>query len=58
MQQTDKLITRSKKGKRVNLKKEKKRNHKVTSNASTVRNKNIMRGTTIRNLNKTKQPKQ
>ena len=46
-------MARLKEEKGVNLKKEKERNHKVTSNILTVRNKNIMRGTVIRNLNKT-----
>jgi hypothetical protein len=50
-------VTRLKKGKRINLKKEKKRSHKMILNALTVGNKNIMRETAIRNLNKTKQSK-
>jgi hypothetical protein len=47
MQWTSKLITRLKEEKRVNLKKEKERSHKITLNISTVGNKNIMRGTAI-----------
>jgi len=47
-------MTRLKKGKKINLKKEKKRSHKVTSNISTMKNKDIMRETAIRNPNKTK----
>jgi hypothetical protein len=53
MQWTDKPVTRLREGKRINLKKEKERNHKVTLNALIMGNKNIMRGTIIRNLNKT-----
>jgi hypothetical protein len=54
MQWTGKSVARLKKRKKASLKKEKKRSHKITLNALTVRNKNIMRGTAIRNLNKTK----
>jgi hypothetical protein len=50
-------MTRLKKGKRINLKKKKERNHKIISNTLTMGNKNIMRGTVIRNPNKTKQSK-
>jgi hypothetical protein len=57
MQWTDKPVARSKEGKRISLRKEKERSHKVTLNILTVRNKDIMRGTVIRNLNKTEQPK-
>ena len=57
MQWTGKLVARLRKEKRISLRKEKKRNYKVILNALTVGNKNIMRGTAIRNLNKTKQPK-
>jgi hypothetical protein len=46
-------VARLKKEKKINLKKEKERNYKVTLNTLTVGNKNIMRGITIRNLNKT-----
>ena len=48
-------MARLKKGKRVSLRKKKKRNHKIILNILTVRNKNIMRGIAIRNLNKIKQ---
>ena len=47
-------MTRLKKEKGINLRKEKERNHKVILNALTVGNKDIMRVTVIRNLNKTK----
>jgi hypothetical protein len=50
-------MARLKEGKRVNLRKEKKRSHKVILNILTVGNKDIIRGITIRNLNKTEQPK-
>jgi hypothetical protein len=50
-------MARSKKEKKVSLKKEKERSHKVTLNALTVGNKNTIRGTAIRNPNKTEQPK-
>ena len=53
MQWTGKLVARLKEEKRVSSRKEKERSYKVTLNALTIRNKNIMRGTTIRNLNKT-----
>jgi hypothetical protein len=46
-------MARLKGGKRVSLKKEKERSHKVTLNALTAGNKDIMRGTAIRSLNKT-----
>jgi FixJ family two-component response regulator len=55
MQWTGKLITRLKKKREISLKKEKKRNHKMTLNTLTVRNKNIMREITTRNPNKTEQ---
>jgi hypothetical protein len=57
MQWTDKPVTRLKEGKRISLRKEKERSHKVILNALIVRNKDIMRGIAIRNLNKTEQPK-
>jgi len=50
-------VTRLKKEKKVSSKKEKKKNYKITLNALTIGNKNTMRGTAIRNLNKTEQPK-
>jgi hypothetical protein len=50
-------MTRLRKEKRISSKKEKERSYKVTLNVLTVRNKNIMRGTVIRNLNKTEQLK-
>jgi hypothetical protein len=58
MQWTGKPVTRLREKKRVSLRKEKERNYKMTLNALTVRNKDIMRGTAIRNPNKTEQPKQ
>ena len=57
MQWTGKPIIRLKEEKRVNLKKEKERSHKITLNTLIMGNKNIMRETVIRNLNKTEQPK-
>jgi hypothetical protein len=51
-------VARSKEKKRINLKKKKERNHKVTLNALTVGNKSITQKTIIRNPNKTEQPKQ
>jgi hypothetical protein len=48
-------MTRLKKKKKVNLKKEKERSYKVILNILTMGNKNIMRGIAIRNLNKTEQ---
>jgi hypothetical protein len=45
-------VARLKKGKKVNLKKKKERSHKVTLNTLTIKNKNIIRGTAIRNPNK------
>jgi hypothetical protein len=57
MQWTDKLVARLREKKRVSLKKEKERSHKVILNILTVGNKDIMRGTVIRNLNKTEQSK-
>jgi hypothetical protein len=50
-------MTRLRKGKKINLKKEKERSHKITLNALTIENKNITQETAIRNLNKTKQSK-
>jgi hypothetical protein len=58
MQWTGKPVARLKKEKKVSLKKEREKSHKVTLNALTVGNKNITQGTVIRNPNKTKQPKQ
>jgi hypothetical protein len=55
MQWIGKLVTRLKEKKKVSLKKEKGRNHKMILNALIVGNKNIIRETAIRNLNKTKQ---
>ena len=46
-------MARLKEEKEVSLKKEKERNYKVILNALIMRNKDIMRGTAIRNLNKT-----
>ena len=50
-------MARLKEEKKVSLRKEKERNHKITLNALIVRNKDIMRGTAIRNLNETEQSK-
>ena len=46
-------MTRLKKKKRINLRKEKEKSHKVILNTLSVGNKDIMRETAIRNLNKT-----
>jgi hypothetical protein len=51
-------VTRLKKEKKVNLKKERKRSHKIILNTLIIRNKDITQRTVIRNPNKTKQPKQ
>jgi hypothetical protein len=48
---------RLKKGKKVSLKKEKERSHKMILNALTVENKSIIHGIIILNLNKIEQPK-
>jgi hypothetical protein len=53
MQWTGKPVTRLREEKGVSLRKEKERSYKEILNALTVGNKNIMRGTAIRNLNKT-----
>ena len=47
-------MTRLKKGRKVSLRKERERNHKITLNALIMRNKNITQETAIRNLNKIK----
>ena len=46
-------MARLKKEKRINLKKEKERNYKMTLNVLIIGNKDIIRKTAIRNLNKT-----
>ena len=46
MQWTGKLITYSKKEKKINLKKKKKKSHKKTSNILTAENKSIIQKTT------------
>jgi hypothetical protein len=46
-------MARLKEEKRVSLRKKKERNYKITLNILTVGNKNIIRGTVIRNPNKT-----
>jgi hypothetical protein len=51
-------VARLKKKRKINLKKEKEKSHKITLNALTVKNKDITQRTVIRNLNKTKQLKQ
>jgi hypothetical protein len=58
MQWTSKPVTRSKEKKRVSLKKEREKSHKVTLNALTVRNKNITQKTVTRNPNKTERLRQ
>jgi hypothetical protein len=50
-------MARSKEERKVNLKKEREKSHKVILNALTVKNKDITQGTAIRNLNKTEQSK-
>ena len=57
MQWIGKLVARLREEKRVSLRKEKERSHKLTLNTLIVGNKDIMRGTAIRNLNRTEQLK-
>jgi len=50
-------MTRLKEERKISLKKEKEKSHKITLNVLTMGNKSITQRTVIRNLNKTEQSK-
>jgi hypothetical protein len=58
MQWTGKQMARLKKEKKISLKKEKERSHKVTLNISIVINRGIISGIITRNRNKTEKSEQ